>query len=89
MPVQPPTSLRTGWRMRVEELRGRHVLRVFRRVREQPPQIAIVEARIVDAVVAALAPIVLAQRLAQRVQRIDLLRASPAAACGRSATASA
>jgi hypothetical protein len=55
-----------------DELRGRRVAGVLGRVGEQPPQVAVVEVRVVDAVVAALRPVVLAQRLAQPRQRIDL-----------------
>ena len=57
-----------------DELRGGDVVRILGRVGEHPPQVAIVEVRIVDAVVAPLVAVVLPQRDLQRRQRIDFLR---------------
>src|SRR6267143_1583438 len=53
-----------------DEPRGRRVLRVFGRSREQITQIAFVEVGVIDAVVLALLPVMLAERLAQAPQRI-------------------
>jgi hypothetical protein len=44
---------------------------IGRGIREEPAQIAVVEVRVVDAVVRALLLVVAAQRLADRGQRID------------------
>ena len=54
-----------------DEARGRLVLRVGRRRGEQVVQVAVVEVRVIEPVVLALLPVVLAQRLAQPRQRID------------------
>ena len=54
-----------------DEARGLHVAGVLRPVGEQTAQVTIVEVRMLDAVMAALALVVRAQRLAQRVQRFD------------------
>ena len=61
--------------MRAEKLRGGHVAGEFRRIREQPPQLAVVELRVFDAVMTALAAIVPPQRVAESAQRIDLVDA--------------
>ena len=48
-----------------DELRGGGIARELGCVGEEPPQVAVVEVRIIDAVVAALDAVMLAQRLAQ------------------------
>src|SRR5687767_10562800 len=56
-----------------DESRCRDVVRKLRCVGEHLPQVAIVEVRVVDAVVAPLVAVMLPQRQLQRRQRIDFL----------------
>src|SRR5438128_9393589 len=56
-----------------DELRRGNVARELGRGGEETPQVAVVEVRVVDAVVAALGAVMLAQRLAQAAQRLDLV----------------
>ena len=72
-----------------EELRRRHVAGKLRRIGEQPAQLAVVELRVLDAVMPALAPVVPPQRVAQAAQRIDFVDALDERLAGRAATASA
>src|SRR4029078_12535307 len=55
-----------------DEPRSRDVLGVFRRVGEEVPEIALVEIRVVHAVVLALLAVVLAERLADARPRSSL-----------------
>ena len=56
-----------------DELRRGAIARVLRRIREDAAQVAIVEIRVIHAVVLTLGAIVLVQRLGQLPQRIGLL----------------
>ena len=73
-PVHSATMRRTSLRTRAMKRAAFMLPRVLGAIGEQPAQIAIVEVRVLDAVVAALPLVVRAQRLAQLVERLDLRR---------------
>ena len=71
------------------EARRRRVLGVLRRVGEEVPEIAVVEVGMVEAVVLALPPVVLARAFCEARERVDLaLAISPSAACARARASS-
>ena len=69
-----------------DELRRRHVVGELGQLREQAPQVAVVEIGIVDPVVPPLRAVMLAQRLLQPAQRIDFVGIDDARLADRRST---